>query len=85
MIAADIPGSRAWKRAEANGVKAMSVADAARAADYIQILLPDEHQGRIYREQIAPIWRRGMFWDSVMASTSATSRSSRPRMSMWSW
>ncbi|HPW72953.1 MAG: ketol-acid reductoisomerase [Methanothrix sp.] len=59
VIAADIPGSRAWKRAEANGVKAMSVADAARAADYIQILLPDEHQGRIYREQIAPHLEEG--------------------------
>jgi ketol-acid reductoisomerase len=59
VIAADIPGSRAWKRAEADGVKAMSVADAARAADYIQILLPDEHQGRIYREQIAPHLEEG--------------------------
>ncbi|MGB4087555.1 ketol-acid reductoisomerase [Methanothrix sp.] len=59
VIAADIPGSRAWKRAEANGVKAMSVADSARAADYIQILLPDEHQGRIYREQIAPHLEEG--------------------------
>jgi ketol-acid reductoisomerase len=37
----------------------MSVADAARAADYIQILLPDEHQGRIYREQIAPHLEEG--------------------------
>ena len=59
VIAADIPGSRAWKRAEEDGVKAMSVADAARAADYIQILLPDEYQGKIYREQIAPNLEEG--------------------------
>lgn len=59
VIAADIPGSRAWKRAEADGVKAMSVADAAKAADYIQILLPDEYQGKIYREQIAPNLEEG--------------------------
>jgi ketol-acid reductoisomerase len=54
VIAADLPGTPAWKRAEADGVKVMSVADAAKAADYIQILLPDEYQGKIYREQIAP-------------------------------
>jgi len=59
VIAADIPESRAWKRAEADGVKAMSVADAARAADYIQILLPDEYQGKIYRDEIAPNLEEG--------------------------
>jgi len=59
VVAADIPGSRAWKRAEADGVKAMSVADAARAADYIQILLPDEYQGKIYRDEIAPNLEEG--------------------------
>ncbi|VVB63292.1 Ketol-acid reductoisomerase (NAD(P)(+)) [uncultured archaeon] len=32
----------------------MSVSEAAKAADYIQILLPDEYQAKIYREQIAP-------------------------------
>ena len=37
----------------------MSVSDAAKAADYIQILLPDEYQGKIYREQIAPNLEEG--------------------------
>jgi len=37
----------------------MSVADAARAADYIQILLPDEYQGKIYRDEIAPNLEEG--------------------------
>ncbi len=59
VIAADMPGSAAWKRAEKDGVKVMSVADAAKAADYIQILLPDEIQGKIYREQIAPYLEEG--------------------------
>lgn len=59
VIAADLPGSKAWKRAEADGVKVMSVADAAKKADYIQILLPDEYQGKIYREQIAPYLEEG--------------------------
>jgi len=59
VIAADLPGTPAWKRAEADGVKAMSVSDAAKAADYIQILLPDELQGRIYKSEIAPHLEEG--------------------------
>ena len=54
VIAADLPGSAAWKRAEADGVKVMTVAEAAKAADYIQILLPDEYQAERYSEQIEP-------------------------------
>lgn len=59
VIAADLPGTDAWKRAEADGVKVMSVSEAAKEADYIQILLPDEYQGKIYREQIAPHLEEG--------------------------
>jgi ketol-acid reductoisomerase len=59
VIAAGRPGSASWKRAEADGVKVMSVSEAAKAADYIQILLPDEVQGKIYREQIAPHLTKG--------------------------
>ncbi|MFB3765115.1 MAG: ketol-acid reductoisomerase [Methanotrichaceae archaeon] len=59
VIAADLQGSPAWKRAEADGIKVMSVSDASKAADYIQMLLPDELQARIYREQIAPHMTEG--------------------------
>jgi ketol-acid reductoisomerase len=60
VIAADLPGTNAWKRAEADGVKVMSVADAAKKADYIQILLPDEYQGKIYKNEIVPNLEEGM-------------------------
>lgn len=59
VIAADLQGTPAWKRAEADSVKVMSVSEAAKAADYIQMLLPDELQARIYREQIAPYMTEG--------------------------
>jgi ketol-acid reductoisomerase len=59
VIAADLPGTNAWKRAEADGVKVMSVADAAKKADYIQILLPDEYQGKIYKNEIEPNLEEG--------------------------
>ncbi|MGA9100124.1 MAG: ketol-acid reductoisomerase [Methanotrichaceae archaeon] len=59
VIAADLQGTPAWKRAEQDGIKVMSVSEAAKAADYIQMLLPDELQARIYREQIAPHMTEG--------------------------
>ncbi len=59
IVAADLPGSPAWKRAEQDKVKITSVAEASKEADYIQILLPDELQSKIYREQIAPNLEEG--------------------------
>lgn len=59
VIAADLQGTPAWRRAEQDGVKVMSVSEASKAADYIQMLLPDELQARIYREQIAPYMIEG--------------------------
>lgn len=45
-------GSRRWKQAENDGLKVMTVADAAKAADVIQILLPDEIQSQVYYAEI---------------------------------
>lgn len=47
-------GSLSWAEAEAAGLQVMEVAAAAAAGDLVMMLLPDEVQGRIYREQIAP-------------------------------
>lgn len=47
-------GSKSAKRAEAAGLKVMTVADAAKTADLIMILLPDEKQAAVYKESIAP-------------------------------
>ncbi|MEA1984898.1 MAG: ketol-acid reductoisomerase [Euryarchaeota archaeon] len=47
-------GSRRWKQAENDGLKVMTVEDAAKAADVIQILLPDEIQSTVYEEKIKP-------------------------------
>jgi ketol-acid reductoisomerase len=47
-------GSASWADAEGAGLKVMDVADAAKAGDVVMILLPDEVQGRVYRESIAP-------------------------------
>jgi ketol-acid reductoisomerase len=47
-------GSPSWAEAEAAGLTVMEVPEAARAGDLIMILLPDETQAAVYREQIAP-------------------------------
>lgn len=47
-------GSSRWAQAENDGLKVMTVADAAKAADVIQILLPDEVQAKVYYAEIEP-------------------------------
>jgi ketol-acid reductoisomerase len=46
--------SSSWAEAEAAGLRVLEVADAAREGDLVMVLLPDEVQGAIYKEQIAP-------------------------------
>ncbi len=48
------PGSKSWGKAEAAGLKVMSVADAAKAANVIMILVADHIQGDLYNNDIAP-------------------------------
>src|SRR5207249_11577733 len=45
-------GSRSWAKAEKDGVKVMTVAEAAQAGDVIMILLPDQSQRQVYEESI---------------------------------
>jgi ketol-acid reductoisomerase len=53
------PGSATAKKAEAAGFKVLSNADAAKWADLIMILAPDEHQAAIYAEDLAPNMKQG--------------------------
>jgi len=52
-------GSGTAKKAEAEGLKVMTVAEASAWADAIMILAPDELQRSIYLEEIAPNIRDG--------------------------
>ncbi|MCC8022946.1 MAG: ketol-acid reductoisomerase [Clostridiales bacterium] len=47
-------GSKSWKKAESLGLKVMTAADAAKAADVIMILINDERQAQLYKESIEP-------------------------------
>ncbi|EHC14997.1 MULTISPECIES: ketol-acid reductoisomerase [Fischerella] len=48
------PGSKSAAKAEAAGLTVKSVADAAKTADLLMILLPDEVQRTVYKNEIEP-------------------------------
>src|SRR5579859_3781876 len=53
------PGSKSAKEAEQHGLTVLSVADAAKAADVIMILIPDTKQAEVYNTDIAPHLKEG--------------------------
>ena len=48
------PGSKSWGKAEAAGLKVMNVADAAKAANVVMILVSDHIQADLYNKEIKP-------------------------------
>jgi ketol-acid reductoisomerase len=52
-------GSQGVKKAEGEKLKVMEVADAAKWADVMMMLTPDELQAEIYREHLAPNMKNG--------------------------
>src|SRR3954449_927806 len=48
------PGSKSWAKAEAAGLRVMTTAEAAKAADMIMILVSDHIQADLYNSDIAP-------------------------------
>jgi ketol-acid reductoisomerase len=53
------PGSKSIAKAEAEGLTVKNVADAAAAADFLMILLPDETQKTVYKHEIEPHLKEG--------------------------
>ncbi|NLM34071.1 MAG: ketol-acid reductoisomerase [Clostridiales bacterium] len=47
-------GSKSWKRAEEAGLKVSTVANAVQNCDVIMLLIPDEKQAKLYKEEIEP-------------------------------
>ena len=47
-------GSKSWKKAEDQGMKVMTSAEAAKAGDIIMILINDELQADLYKNDIEP-------------------------------
>ena len=52
-------GSKSWSKAEADGLRVVSNAQAAAEADFIMMVLPDPVQGEVYERDIAPNLKPG--------------------------
>ncbi|MGD8709486.1 MAG: ketol-acid reductoisomerase [Ectothiorhodospiraceae bacterium] len=53
------PGSTSADKARNAGLEVASVEEAVKQADLVMVLTPDEHQARIYRDQIEPNAKQG--------------------------
>ncbi|HOM72263.1 MAG TPA: ketol-acid reductoisomerase [Armatimonadota bacterium] len=54
VIVSDLPGTDNFKKAEQDGFKPVSAAEASKQADVIQILTEDEVQPRVYKNEVEP-------------------------------
>ena len=52
-------GSKSWNRVKEAGLEVATVANAVKAADVVMVLVPDEKQAKLYREEIAPYLEEG--------------------------
>ena len=52
-------GGKAWERAESDGFHVMEVREGCASAQILMCLLPDEVQGRVYQDEIAPVLPHG--------------------------
>ena len=54
-------GGNSDKKAKQYGFKTMTIEDAVKWADVVQILIPDEVQAEVYENQIKPNMRKGQY------------------------
>ena len=54
-------GGKSDEKAQKYGFKTMTIEDAAKSADIIQMLIPDEVQADVYEKQIKPYMRAGQY------------------------
>lgn len=61
VIVSDMKGGKAWQKAEAASFKVLPAADAVKQADIVMMLVPDELQADIYKNEIAPNLGKGTY------------------------
>jgi len=59
VIVADLEGTPNYDLAVEHGFKPLTAAEVARKADLVQILIPDEIQGKVYQAEIGPALAAG--------------------------
>jgi len=60
VTVAEIKGAN-WDKAVAAGFKVLSAGEAAKKADVIMLLVPDEYAAEIYKNEIAQVIRKGTY------------------------
>ncbi len=53
------PGGKSWDRAKADGVKVMTVLEAAQKGDVVLMLVPDMAQPTVWKEEVALAMKKG--------------------------
>lgn len=61
VTAAEKVKSQNWEKAVKAGFKVLAASEAAKKADIIMMLVPDEYAADIYKEEIAPNIRKGAY------------------------
>ncbi|OGC32501.1 ketol-acid reductoisomerase [candidate division WOR-1 bacterium RIFOXYB2_FULL_48_7] len=59
VIIAEVEGTPNWKLAQEAGFEVMGAEEAAKRGDIIQILIPDEIQGKVYKEAVKKHLKKG--------------------------
>ena len=59
VLVADVKGTPNYDLAVEHGFKPLTAAEVARKADLVQILIPDEIQGKVYQAEIGPALAAG--------------------------
>ena len=52
-------GGPSWDKVKKAGLKAAEIADAVKGADFVMMLMPDEHIADVYRNEIEPNIKKG--------------------------
>ncbi len=52
-------GGPSWDKVKKAGLKVAEIADAVKGADFVMLLMPDEHIGDVYRTEIEPNIKKG--------------------------
>ena len=59
VIIAEVEGTPNWKNAQEANFEVMAAAEAAKKADIVQILIPDELQSGVYKQSIKRYMKKG--------------------------
>jgi len=60
VVIGELKGSDNWNQAVKDGFKPLSAAEAAKKADWIQMLVPDDVQAKVYKLEILPNVKKGV-------------------------